>query len=104
MSATLAHGKADGVSRLELSPPVRRPELRAPGDYDDQLLLGNVPVVGVGGLPGRQLEQAESDLLGSQLPSQSRAQAREARVLSGLIENRAVDVHAHGFLSVGCSP
>ena len=73
MSAVLPHAARDGISGVELSPAIRRSQVRAACDHDDQLLLRHVPVVGISRLPGREFEEAESDLLAPQLSPQSRS-------------------------------
>ena len=75
MGASLADAEGDHLARLELAPALRRAQLGASGDHDDELLLGHVPVVGVGRLTGWDLEQAEPDLLGADLTADASAQA-----------------------------
>ncbi len=91
MAARLAAQEGDGLALLELPPPGRRAQARAAAEDDQELLLGEVEVVGVGGFARRDLPQAESEPLAPGLAPDTCPQTAEARVLPGLVEDRVRD-------------
>ena len=86
MHAGLAAGEADDLALVQFAPALRRPQARPALDHDDELFLGQVPVVGVGGLAGRNLEEAEAEPLAARLPSQPGPLAAKAGLLARLVE------------------
>jgi CheY-like chemotaxis protein len=61
-------------------------------EHDQKLLLGEVVVVGIGGLARRDLEQAQPEPLASRLPSEPGAEAAKPRLLARLVELWAAEV------------
>ena len=85
-------GKAIDLALGQLAPAVRRAQVRRALQDDQHLLLAEVEVVGVGGLAGRQLPQAQPEARGGELVAEPRAPAREAGMAARLVEVRRAKV------------
>jgi hypothetical protein len=99
--ALLAEREAHGLALAQLARALRRAQRRAPAQHQDQLLVGVVEVVRVGGLAGRQLPEAAADQLGPEVVSDAGAAALEAggalvRLEVGLVDVGHRRVLAHG--------
>src|ERR1019366_7030656 len=101
--ALLAAWERDDLARLELAPAGRCAQAHVPGEHDDQLLLAEVRVVGVGGLSGRQLPETRAEPPAAGLTAHAGAAHVEPGVLAGFVEARIEDVrsrHARVSLEV----
>ena len=78
--------KGDDLARGQLAPALGRAQARSAFEDNHELLLGEMVVVGVGGLAGRQLPQAQPETLATGLAAEPCATAAEAGVLARLIE------------------
>src|ERR1700679_4311548 len=96
VGADLAERKVDRLARLELTRALRRAQRRPPREHEDELLVGVVEVVRVGGLAGRQLPDAGAEPLAAKLVADPGAEGAEAgRRPGALLEVRLLDV-GHG--------
>src|SRR2546430_5744693 len=95
VAAGLADGEAEHLPRLELAPAGGRAQARVTLEHDHELLLGEVEVVRVGGLAGRQVPQAQPEALGAGLPADAGTPRDESGVLARLVEVGFVEVR-HG--------
>jgi hypothetical protein len=98
MRALPAPREGKDITGREFVPAVRRSHAGAALEHDQDLLLGEVVVVRVCRLPGRNLEQAEAQPLASGLAPEARPQAAEPRVLTPFVELGVVDAqHARSL-------
>src|ERR1700744_3378039 len=78
--------------RPERPPPRRRAQRRPPAEHEDELLVGVVEVVRVGGLAGRQFPHARPEPLAAELVPDAGAEALEAGRPVAFLEVRVEDV------------
>ena len=91
-------GEGEDVAWLELAPVAVGAHAGRPISTSEQLFLGEVVVVGVRRLAGRDLPDACAEPLGLELPADARALRPEARMDALLVELRLEDVgHGTGF-------
>src|SRR5918994_6252244 len=78
MSPFLSGGERDHLADRELPPTGWRPQRRPAGEDDQYLFVRGVGVVGKGRLAGRNLIEAEPELLSAGLPAELRPPIGEA--------------------------
>ncbi len=101
MAALLAAKKRDDIAWCEVVPSIWRAQARATVQHDQELLLGKVVVVGVGGFSGRQRPETQPEPPATGLAAKTSAKRTETRALAWLVEERLVDIdHAAGVY--GC--
>src|SRR4051794_4772717 len=99
--AVRADREGDHLALGQDAPAVGRAHVRRALQDDQHLLLAKVEVVGVGGLAGRQLPQAEADARRGELVPEARAPAGEPGVAARLVELRLAEVGHAWVLSRG---
>src|SRR3954469_3913633 len=90
--AVRADREGDHLALGQDAPAVGRAHVRRALQDDQHLLLAEVEVVGVGGLAGRQLPQAEADARRGELGAGTGAPAGEPGVAARLVELRLAEV------------
>jgi len=90
--APLALGEADDLALLEFAPPVGRAQAWAAREHDDELFCTEVNVVRVRGLARRDLPQARSEPLRTELQADPRTPHPEAGLIAQLVELRLVKI------------
>ena len=96
MGAGLAAREGDDLALGQFAPAVWGAQRRRPLENDQQLLLGQVEVVRVGGLAGRQLPLGDPEALGFELVSDPGSPSPEAVAIALLVELRIVEVRQVG--------
>src|SRR3954447_26638434 len=99
--AVRADAEGDHLALGQDAPAVGRAQVRRALEDDEHLLLAEVEVVGVGGLAGRQLPQAEADARRGELVAETGAPAGEPGVAARLVELRLAEVGHAWVLSRG---
>src|SRR3954464_7301932 len=99
--AVRADREGDHLALGQDAPAVGRAHVRRALKDDQHLLLAEVEVVGVGGLAGRQLPQAEADARRGELVAETGAPAGEPGVAARLVELRLAEVGHAWVLSRG---
>jgi hypothetical protein len=90
--ALLAARESYGLAFGQLAPTIAGAQAGTALQDNEELLLAKMVVVGVGGLSGRYLPQAQAQPLTPGLTAQSRASAFKARLFARLVEDRIVDI------------
>src|SRR4051812_21761009 len=99
--AVRADREGDHLALGQDAPAVGRAHVRRALQDDQHLLLAEVEVVGVGGLAGRQLPQAEADARRGELVAETSAPAGEPGMAARLVELRLAEVGHAWVLSRG---
>lgn len=92
MRAALATRERHNLTGCELAPALWRAQARPAVEHDDQLLLTEMMVIGVGSFPGRQLPQAQPEPLAARLARKACPRSTKPWLLARLIEDGIVDV------------
>jgi hypothetical protein len=93
VSAGVARLEAQDLAALDVAPAVRRAQPEARVEEEQQLLLGQVRVVGVGGLARLDLEDAGAEPDRARLPSEpDAARVKPLAVVADLVEVGVVEV------------
>src|SRR5262245_3080275 len=102
MRALLAERESDGLALLELPDASGGAKGRPAGEDDHELLVGVMEVVRIGRLAGRDLEQARSDQLGTELVADPCPPRAETLGFLPLLEAGVVDArHALSLVEGG---